>query len=75
MGSLPSQTDLYGLIVSERRHAFASGTDYCGKAPGGSATSAAVWTITRLVIASDGTPTITKATPVAWDNYLTATYS
>ena len=49
--------------------------DYIGVAPFGSATSAAVWTITRIEVADDGTTTTKTATNVAWDDHLTEIYS
>lgn len=64
-----------GGSAGERRHAFASGTDYCGTAPAGSAENSAVWTISRLTIASAGTVTAATATNVKWTDRLTATYT
>lgn len=58
-----------------RRHDNAGGYDYCGKAASGTADSTAAWTITRILVASDGTTTRTTATNVAWTNRLTATYT
>jgi hypothetical protein len=37
--------------------------------------SEAVWTITRIELATDGTTTVTHAADVAWDDRLTATYT
>jgi len=51
-------------------------TFYLGYAPTGSATSAPVWVITKLVVGANGTTlTTTVATNVKWDDRLTATYS
>ena len=52
---------------------FVSPYSYIGVASTGSATSSAVWTITRIQIAS-GFPT-THASGVKWDDRLTETYS
>ena len=57
----------------DRLHAFSSPYDYNGHAAQGSSTSAAVWTITRLTIASDGTTTKGVATG-AWTNRASLTY-
>lgn len=63
--------DLVGL---ERRHEWTGTYDYCGVAPLGAADASAVWTITRIAVASAGTVTVTTATSVAWTNRATATY-
>lgn len=57
----------------DRLHAFSSPYDYNGHATQGSATSAAVWTITRLTLASNGTTTKGVATG-SWDNRASLTY-
>lgn len=57
----------------DRLHAFSSPYDYNGHAAQGSSTSAAVWTITRLTIANDGTTTKGVATG-AWTNRASLTY-
>lgn len=58
-----------------RRHAYAAGKSYCGRAPAGSSDSAAVWAITRITVAADGSVTTATASGVAWIDYLTATYA
>ena len=58
-----------------RRHGFAAPYDYCGTAPAGSAESAAVWTITRISIFSDGHTTTATATNATWTGRASATYS
>ena len=55
-----------------RRHAYAAGKSYCGRAPAGTAESAAAWTITRITVATDGSVTTAIATDVAWSDYSTA---
>jgi hypothetical protein len=57
----------------DRLHAFSSPYDYNGHAAQGSSTSAAVWTITRLTLASNGTTTKGVATG-SWDNRASLTY-
>lgn len=52
---------------------FVSPYSYIGVAPSGSATSAAVWNITRIEM-DTGFP-VTTATGVAWDDRLTESYS
>jgi len=61
--------------VYARRHAYASPYSYCGKAVDGALESEAVWTITRIELATDGTTTTTQAVDVAWDDRTTATYT
>lgn len=59
-----------------RRFAWASPYSYSGRAASGSATSASVWTIKRSQVSTSGAITATlTATSVAWDDYLTASYS
>jgi hypothetical protein len=58
-----------------RRHDFAVPYSYCGTAPAGSAESAAVWTITRINVASNGTTTVATATNATWTGRASATYS
>lgn len=63
-------------LSEEVRSDFATDTAYIGTAPIGSAESANVWTIYKIVIDSGGNITsTTTATNVAWDDRLTATYS
>ena len=63
-----------GLAPRIRRHANASGVDYCGSAPVGSAEGASVWTITRITVASAGSVTTATASGVKWSDHLTTTY-
>jgi hypothetical protein len=58
-----------------RRHDFAAPYSYCGTAPAGSAESAAVWTITRINVASNGATTVATATNATWTGRASATYS
>lgn len=56
----------------ERRHDLVNPYDYCGVAPSGSAETSAVWTITRLTMAADGTVTATDILyNVKWSDRLT----
>ena len=57
--------DIVTSVQLSYRHDF-NVYDYLGKAASGSSESAAVWTITRLTIASDGTATVGTATNVTW---------
>jgi hypothetical protein len=61
--------------AADRRHDWVAPNDYCATAPTGSAESAAVWTITRIIVAADGTVAVATATGVAWDDRVTASYS
>jgi hypothetical protein len=54
---------------------FDSPYSYVSNASIGTAVSAAVWTITRIELNTDGTVTILTAVSVAWDDRLTATYT
>lgn len=76
--------DTYGRVTAgstpvttyARRFAWASPYSYLGRAPSGSATSAAVWTIKRTQVSTAGAVVASlTATNVAWDNYATASYS
>jgi len=63
-------------LSEEVRSDFVTDTSYTGLAPEGSAESANVWTIYRIVIDSDGNITsTTEANNVAWDDRYTATYA
>lgn len=50
-------------------------TQYAGYAPSGSSESANVWTITKIIINSDGSVTTTSATNVAWNDRTIVIYS
>lgn len=71
--------DAFNPYNTIRRFATSGSFLYCGIALTGSSEASAVWTITRLTIAADGSVSaIATAQPVggvAWSNYLTATYS
>lgn len=66
-GVLGLDTNTYSTVL-EKRHDWQTPNDYCGIAPDGSAESAAVWTITRIVVANDGTTTTSTLTNVKWDD-------
>jgi hypothetical protein len=70
----PTSAAIVTLTVQHAWDASAT-TDYIGNAPTGSSTSASVWTITRNIVASDGSVTTAHAYNVKWTDYLTATYS
>ena len=65
----------FSRSVYEKRHAYANDTSYCGQAPLGSPESLPYWTITKIVVNSNGSVTITKAYNAVWTNYLTTSYS
>jgi hypothetical protein len=49
-----------------RRNAMYSNVDYCGFAPIGSVESDAVWTITKIIVAVNGTVTTSVFNNVTW---------
>ena len=57
----------------DRRHDFQTNTSYCGTAQSGTLESATTWTLTKIVVAENGTTTTTHATD-SWTNHLTANY-
>lgn len=61
--------------ASERRHDYVAPYSYCGKADIDSLEAEAVWTITRIELAKDGTTTVAHAIDVAWDDRLIASYA
>jgi hypothetical protein len=71
--TITQQAGVMAETQLDRLHAFASPYDYNGHASQGSSQSAAVWTITRLTLASDGTTTKGVATG-AWTNRASLTY-
>ena len=71
--TITQQAGVMAETQLDRLHAFASPYDYNGHASQGSDTSAAVWTITRLTLASNGTTTKGVATG-SWDNRASLTY-
>ena len=59
-----------------RKHDFQNqNTSYCGFAVIGSLENEAVWTIAKIVVATDGTTTTTTATNVKWSERLTINYN
>ena len=50
-------------------------TQYAGYAPSESSESENIWTITKIVINSDGSVTNTTASNVAWNDRIIVTYS
>lgn len=65
----------FARSVYEKRHAYVSDVSYCGQAPIGSPETLPYWTISKIVIASNGSVTVTRAYNVNWTNYLTHSYS
>lgn len=68
VGAEPAKSRRYAV------NSTVSTTSYCGTAAAGSATSVAVWTISRLS-ASGNAIIKTTATSVAWDNRESVTYA
>ena len=60
--------------ATARRHAYAAPHSYCATAVVGTLDSAAVWSITRITVAADGTTTSAHATG-AWTERATLTYT
>jgi hypothetical protein len=58
-----------------RRHDFVSNVSYCGYAKKGSSEDDSVWTISKIVVAIEGTTTTTTATNVKWSERLTINYN
>jgi hypothetical protein len=76
--SSSGDTHTFNLLSNIRRNANNSSNNninYNGYAVTGSAESSAVWTITRLTIASSGSVTIGTATNVAWTNRESVIYT
>lgn len=62
--SAQSSTPVSGGYI--RRNAMYSNIDYCGFAPTGSLETDAVWTITKITVALDGTVTTQVFNNVTW---------
>ena len=58
-----------------RKHDFVTNISYCGYAILGSQEDASVWTIAKIVIATDGSTTTTTASNVKWSERLTINYN
>jgi hypothetical protein len=55
---------------------WVSPNNYIGRAPTGSATSSAVWTVRKITVSSGGAVTFYgTATPIKWDDRYTAVYT
>lgn len=52
----------------DKQHDWVAPYSYCGTAPVGSLTSDAVWTITRITVANDGSVTTSVLSSVKWDD-------
>ena len=57
----------------EKRHSYVAGISYCGTAPSGTAESSITWTLTKIVVSTSGTTTVTHATD-SWANHINANY-
>ena len=58
-----------------RRHDFVSNVSYCGYAKKNSLETEAKWTISKIVVATNGSTTTTTATNVKWSERLTINYN
>ena len=61
-----------------KRFDIGASTIYVGEAASGSTTSAAVWTIKKIVLDGSGNPTSITMTAIrsgVWDNRMTETYA
>lgn len=65
----------FAVTVTRRYDGTNATVQYAGYAISGSSESAAVWTITRITINSDGSVTTASATNVAWSNRASVIYS
>jgi hypothetical protein len=65
----------FANTITRRYDGSNANTQYAGYAPSGTGESTNVWTITRIVINSDGSVTTSTATNVAWSNRLSLIYS
>ena len=63
-----------GSLARECRSDYVAPNSYIGIAPSGTAEATAAWQVTRLNI-SGTTITTTTASPIAWTNRLSATYT
>ena len=53
-------------LTNIRRNAQSSNINYCGYAPSGSLENQAVWTITKITVATNGSVTTTTSNNVTW---------
>ena len=58
----------------EKRYDLVGSTMYLGAAPVGTLDASTVWTLTKIVLAIDGSITSETHATDSWDNHLTATY-
>ena len=65
----------FANTITRRYDGSNANTQYAGYAPSGVSESDNVWTITKIVINSDGSVTISTATNVAWSNRVSVIYS
>jgi hypothetical protein len=75
MADITFEQRVQAIAVFEKRADTVVNVSYCGKAPFGSTNSAAVWTIKKITIASNGTATTLSASSAIWDDRLTTIYS
>jgi hypothetical protein len=64
--SSSGDTHTFNLLTNIRRNAQSSNINYCGYAPNGSLENQAVWTITKITVATNGSVTTTTSNNVTW---------
>jgi hypothetical protein len=72
---LSNTSILFANTITRRYDGTDAITQYAGYALSGTSESTNAWTITRIVINSDGSVTTASATNVAWSNRVSETYS
>ena len=65
----------FAQSVYEKRHDYVNDTSYCGQAPLGSPETLPYWTISKIVVNSNGSVTTTRVSNAVWTDHLTLTYS
>jgi hypothetical protein len=64
--SSSGDTHTFNLLTNIRRNAQSGNINYCGYAPNGSLENQAVWTITKITVATNGSVTTTTSNNVTW---------
>lgn len=64
--SSSGDTHTFNLLTNIRRNAQSGNINYCGYAPNGSLENQAVWTITKITVATNGSVTTTTNNNVTW---------
>jgi len=72
---LSNTSILFANTITRRYDGTNAITQYAGYALSGTSQSTNAWTITRIVINSDGSVTTTSASNVAWNDRIIVLYS